>query len=113
MLDKATGTNRPDEHRAWCRYRKADDEHVRNIALARTLTTQGAVIRLPQSVTIGDQFAIPSLAAALLLGLHEQIGGSPDHIDDRGRSANLSSATTARRPTRSCCTTSSPAAPAT
>ena len=81
VLDKTTGTNRPDEHRAWCRYRKADDEHVRNIALTRTLTTQGAVIRLPQSVTIGDQFAIPSLAAALLLGLHEQIGGSPDHID--------------------------------
>jgi ATP-dependent helicase YprA (DUF1998 family)/Zn-finger nucleic acid-binding protein len=80
VLDKATGTNRPDEHRAWCRYRRADDEHVRNIALARTLTTQGTVIRLPQSVTIGDQFAIPSLAAALLLGLHEQIGGSPDHI---------------------------------
>ena len=81
VLDKSTGTNRPDEHRAWCRYRKADDEHVRNIALTRTLTTQGAVIRLPQSVTLGDQFAIPSLAAALLLGLHEQIGGSPDHID--------------------------------
>jgi ATP-dependent helicase YprA (DUF1998 family) len=81
VLDKATGTNRPDEHRAWCRYRKADDEHIRNIALTRTLTTQGAVIRLPQSVTIGDQFAIPSLSAALLLGLHEQIGGSPDHID--------------------------------
>jgi hypothetical protein len=81
VLDKATGTNRPDEHRAWCRYRKADDEHVRNIALTRTLTTQGAVIRLPQSVTIGDQFALPSLSAALLLGLHEQIGGSPDHID--------------------------------
>ena len=81
VLDKNSGANRPDEHRAWCRYRKADDEHVRNIALTRTLTTQGAVIRLPQSVTLGDQFAIPSLAAALLLGLHEQIGGSPDHID--------------------------------
>ena len=39
------------------------------------------MIRLPQSVTIGDQFAVPSLGAALLLGLHEQIGGSPDHID--------------------------------
>ena len=81
MLDTSRGTNRPDEHRAWCRYRKDPDEHVRNIALGRTLTTQGAVIRLPQSVTIGDQFAVPSLAAALLLGLHEQIGGSPDHID--------------------------------
>jgi ATP-dependent helicase YprA (DUF1998 family) len=81
VLDKSAGANRPDEHRAWCRFRKDPDEHVRNIALTRTLTTQGAVIRLPQSVTLGDQFAIPSLAAALLLGLQEQIGGSPDHID--------------------------------
>jgi ATP-dependent helicase YprA (DUF1998 family) len=81
MLDRNSGVNRPDEHRAWCRYRKATDEHVRSIALTRTLTTQGALIRLPQSVTLGDQFAIPSLSAALLLGLQEQIGGSPDHID--------------------------------
>jgi ATP-dependent helicase YprA (DUF1998 family) len=81
VLDRTVGANRPEEHRAWCRYRKDPDEHVRNIALGRTLTTQGAVIRLPQSVTIGDQFAVPSLAASLLLGLHEQIGGSPDHIN--------------------------------
>ena len=81
VLDRSAGTNRPEEHRAWCRYRKDPDEHVRNIALGRALTTQGAVIRLPQSVTVGDQFAVPSLGAALLLGLHEQIGGSPDHID--------------------------------
>jgi ATP-dependent helicase YprA (DUF1998 family) len=81
VLDKNAAANRPEDHRAWCRYRKATDKHVRSIALARTLTTQGAVIRLPQSVTVGDQFAIPSLAAALLLGLHEQIGGSPDHIN--------------------------------
>ena len=80
-LDRNSRTNRADEHRAWCRYRKAPDEHVRSIALMRTLTTQGAVIRLPLSVTLGDRFAIPSLAAALLLGLHEQIGGSPDHIE--------------------------------
>jgi ATP-dependent helicase YprA (DUF1998 family) len=80
VLDRNAGVNQPEEHRAWCRYRKAHDEHVRSIALTRTLTTQGAVIRLPQSVTLGDQFAIPSLAAALLLGLQEQIGGSPDHI---------------------------------
>jgi ATP-dependent helicase YprA (DUF1998 family) len=81
VLDKAAGTNRPDEHRAWCRYRKDPHEHVRSIALGRTLATQGAVVRLPQSVTVGDLFAVPSLAAALLLGLHEQIGGSPDHIN--------------------------------
>jgi ATP-dependent helicase YprA (DUF1998 family) len=81
VLDREAGANRPEEHRAWCRYRKDPDEHVRNVALGRTLTTQGAVIRLPQSVTVGDQFAVPSLGAALLLGLHEQIGGSPDHIN--------------------------------
>ena len=81
VLDRNAGANRAEDHRAWCRYRKANDKHVRSIALSRTLTTQGAVIRLPQSVTIGDQFAVPSLAAALLLGLHEQIGGSPDHIN--------------------------------
>ena len=81
VLDRTAGANRPEEHRAWCRYRKDPDEHVQNIALGRTLTTQGAVIRLPQSVTVGDQFAVPSLGAALLLGLHEQIGGSPDHIN--------------------------------
>jgi ATP-dependent helicase YprA (DUF1998 family) len=81
VLDREAGTNRPEEHRAWCRYRKDPDEHVRSIALGRDLTTQGAVIRLPQSVTVGDHFAVPSLGAALLLGLHEQIGGSPDHIN--------------------------------
>jgi hypothetical protein len=81
VLDRASRANRPDEHRAWCRYRKSPDEHTRTVALTRTLTTQGAVIRLPVSVTLGDRFAIPSLATALLLGLHEQIGGSPDHIE--------------------------------
>jgi ATP-dependent helicase YprA (DUF1998 family) len=81
VLDRVGGTNRPDEHRAWCRYRKDPDEHTRTIALTRTLTTQAAVMRLPLAVTVGDRFAVPSLSAALLLGLHEQIGGSPDHID--------------------------------
>jgi ATP-dependent helicase YprA (DUF1998 family) len=80
VLDRDAGANRPEEHRAWCRYRTDPDEHTRTIALGRTLTTQGAAIRLPRSVTVGDPFALPSLAAALLLGLHEQIGGSPDHI---------------------------------
>ena len=80
VLDRSSRTNRPEEHRAWCRYRRAPEEHTRNVALTRTLSTQGAVIRLPVSVTLGDRFAVPSLAAALLLGLHEQIGGSPDHL---------------------------------
>ena len=29
---------------------------------------------------MGDSFAVPSLAAALLLGLRERMGGNPDHI---------------------------------
>jgi ATP-dependent helicase YprA (DUF1998 family) len=79
-LDKSTRTNRSDEHRAWCRFRKATQENTRTVALMRTLTTQGVVLRLPTTVTVGDVFAVPSLAAALLLGLHEHLGGSPDHL---------------------------------
>lgn len=79
-LDSAAKTNRPEEHRAWCKYRKAEVESTREIALSHTLSTQGALIRLPSAVTIGDEFAGPSLTAALLLGLRDQLGGSPDHI---------------------------------
>jgi hypothetical protein len=79
-LDTDTGHNRPHEHRPWCRYRNAPAEHTTTVALARTLTTQGLLVRLPNAVTIGDDFAVPSLAAALLLGLREQMGGHPDHI---------------------------------
>lgn len=68
VLDRTTRNGRASEHRAWCRYRSAPDQHVRAIALTRTLTTQGAVIRLPLAVTLGDRFAIPSLAAALVAG---------------------------------------------
>ncbi|MGO4956689.1 DEAD/DEAH box helicase [Luteococcus sp. Sow4_B9] len=79
-IDNSTGSNSMDEHRPWCRFRKDIDEHVRPIALSRTLTTQGVVIPLPWTVTTGDSFALPSLQAALLLGLRDQFGGSPDHI---------------------------------
>ncbi|TFB76849.1 DEAD/DEAH box helicase [Cryobacterium glaciale] len=79
-LDTAAKSNRPEEHRAWCRYRKSDKENPREIALSHTLTTQGALIRLPAAMTLGDKFAGPSLTAALLLGLREQLGGAPDHI---------------------------------
>ena len=50
------------------------------VALSRTLRTQGLLIRLPRTVSLGDDFAVPSLSAALLLGLREQMGGHPDHI---------------------------------
>ncbi|MEA9986068.1 DEAD/DEAH box helicase [Subtercola sp. RTI3] len=79
-LDMTSRSNRPEEHRAWCPLRKSSQEDARVIALSRTLTTQGVVLRLPPAVTLGDRFAVPSLSAALLLGLREQIGGAPDHI---------------------------------
>jgi len=79
-LDTVAGKNMTYEHRPWCRHRASAEEHNATIALSRTLRTQGLLVRLPYSVTIGDDFAVPSLSAALLLGLREQLGGHPDHI---------------------------------
>lgn len=79
-LDRATGVNKPAEHRPWCSLRTAIEEKPSTIALARSLRTEGLVLRLPPSVTLGDNFAVPSLSAAILLGLKERIGGAPDHL---------------------------------
>ncbi|VFA81761.1 ATP-dependent helicase [Gordonia paraffinivorans] len=79
-LDQATRANRPSEHRPWCSLRTALEEDTRSIALSRSMSTEGLVLRLPPTVTLGDSFAVPSLAAAILLGLRERIGGSPDHL---------------------------------
>ncbi|SEB29973.1 DEAD/DEAH box helicase [Rhodococcus koreensis] len=80
-LDAATGANRASEHRPWCSLRTAMEESTTSLALARRLTTEGLVLRLPPSVTLGDTFAMPSLAAAILLGVREYIGGDPDHLE--------------------------------
>ncbi|GAB2622919.1 DEAD/DEAH box helicase [Pseudactinotalea suaedae] len=79
-LDTTTGANRASEHRPWCRLRRATEEEATSIALTRSLRTEGLVLRLPSSVTLGDRFAIPSLSAAVLLALRERHGGSPDHL---------------------------------
>ncbi|MEV4494547.1 DEAD/DEAH box helicase [Micromonospora arborensis] len=78
--DTESGRNRAHEHRPWCPYRAAPNEVTSTVALSRTLRTQGLLIRLPHTVSLGDDFAVPSLSAALLLGLREQMGGHPDHI---------------------------------
>jgi ATP-dependent helicase YprA (DUF1998 family) len=80
-LDLRVGKNEAFEHRAWCRHRQARDEHNIEVALSRTLRTQAVVLHLPAAITYGDSFALPSLQAALLLGLREYIGGDPDHLD--------------------------------
>jgi ATP-dependent helicase YprA (DUF1998 family) len=79
-LDTASRVNRRSEHRPWCSHRDSHEESTTELALARTLTTEALVLRLPQSITLGEAFAIPSLSAAVLLGLREQIGGDPDHL---------------------------------
>lgn len=78
-LDSGSGVNKPQEHRAWCRYRRDPGEHVISIALSRSLVTQGVAISLPEGV-VGDMHSVESLAAALQLGLREVLGGAPAHL---------------------------------
>lgn len=78
-LDGGSGRNEAREHRAWCRYRTVEGEHTRSLALSRELVTQGVAISLPPAVT-GDMHSVPSLAAALHLGLREVMGGAPTHL---------------------------------
>lgn len=79
-LDSRTGKNAPSEHRPWCMYRNAEQESVRPVVLSRTLRTEAVVIQLPAVISVGDQYAVPSLLAALQLGLREYLGGAPDHL---------------------------------
>ncbi|MGT2427108.1 helicase-related protein [Amnibacterium kyonggiense] len=79
-LDSHGNANSPREHRAWCRYRAAREEHVETIALTRTLRTQGLLLRLPTWLTIGSTLTRLSFAAGLQLGLGALIGGDPDHL---------------------------------
>ncbi|WP_045879109.1 DEAD/DEAH box helicase [Pseudofrankia sp. DC12] len=67
-------------HRAWCQHRTAIVVPWVEFALGRTLRTQAVRVLLPPHVTL-DHFGVPSLRAALLLGLREILGGSPDHLD--------------------------------
>lgn len=79
QLDTMAGRNARYEHRPWCRLRASITEDIREIALARTLRTQGVLLHLPPQMEY-DSFAHSSLAAALLLGLRQVIGGSPEHL---------------------------------
>ncbi|CAM3786081.1 DEAD/DEAH box helicase [Smaragdicoccus niigatensis] len=80
-LDLATGQNSAREHRPWCSLRNAPEEKTVSIALARKMVTEGLVMRLPSDwTTASDPFAIPTMTAALLLGLQQRIGGAPDHL---------------------------------
>lgn len=79
QLDTQAGRNTRYEHRPWCRLRDSATEDVREIALARTLRTQAVLLHLPPQLEY-NSFAHPSLAAAIMLGLRQVIGGSPEHL---------------------------------
>lgn len=78
--DRNTRSNTRDEHRFWCRHRNGEKEHTRNVLLARELSTQGVKIHLPAAVSDVDEFSLPTLKAALLMGLREHVGGTPGHL---------------------------------
>lgn len=79
-LDRSARANSAEEHRPWCSKRRDPGEDAVALALSRSLTTQGLVISVPHSVVLGDGFALPSLQAAVLMGLRDQFGGIPSHI---------------------------------
>ncbi|MCQ9385740.1 DEAD/DEAH box helicase [Brevibacterium sp. 68QC2CO] len=79
--DSQTNGNSSLDHRPWCKHRKAYEEHNVQVVLTHRLRTQGSLVRLPEELLVGDQAALPSLVAAIRLGLSKHLGGDPDHID--------------------------------
>jgi ATP-dependent helicase YprA (DUF1998 family) len=80
QLDSQAGGNSRRDHRPWCPRRDQTTEKTVTLALTRTLVTQGIFLRLPPALTLGDGLVVPSLSAAVLLGLRESMGGDPDHL---------------------------------
>ncbi|WP_084637145.1 DEAD/DEAH box helicase [Neomicrococcus aestuarii] len=78
--DNNARSNTKNEHRFWCRLRKASEERSRPLLLARELRTQGVKLHLPATANDVDAFALPTLKTALLLGLREHLGGTPGHF---------------------------------
>lgn len=78
--DRHARENHAQDHRFWCRHRTSQQEHTRQVILARTLTTQGVCLTLPLEATAADEFAVPTLKAALLMGLQQHLGGTPGSL---------------------------------
>ncbi|MFC6352780.1 DEAD/DEAH box helicase [Rothia nasimurium] len=81
VLDKDSGSNRYDEHRFWCSHRNDVEDKSQAILLGRTLVTQGVQLHLPSSIQFEGEEAVPSLKAAVLMGMRTVLGGRPEHID--------------------------------
>lgn len=79
-IDHKAGENRPTEHKPWCSLRTTTEEHPVTVALSRTLHTQAVILHIPIDFD-HNTFVIPSLTAAIQLGLRETLGGTPQHLD--------------------------------
>ncbi len=70
----------PPRHRGWCLTRRGAAEEFVDLVLSHELHTQAVRILLPVSV-FNVERRLTSFKAALLLGLREDFGGDPQHLD--------------------------------
>nr|WP_242516873.1 DEAD/DEAH box helicase [Corynebacterium mendelii] len=80
-LDSKARSNSWRDHAPWCVKRHSRDEETERICLSRSLRTQAVVLYIPPLVTATATSALPSLVAAVKLGLKKILGSDPEHID--------------------------------
>ena len=80
-LDGQRNGNQRNRPQAVVPQRTELDEDNVNLVLTHELSTQGALIRLPENLLIGEHNALAGLEAAIRLGLAKHLGGDPDHIN--------------------------------
>lgn len=67
-------------HRGWCSTRRGTAPRWVDLLLSHEITTQAVRLLLPVS-TFQVNLRLVSLKTALLLGLHQDFGGAPQHLD--------------------------------
>lgn len=67
-------------HRGWCSTRRGIPPRWVDLLLSHEITTQAVRLLLPVS-TFHVNLRLTSLKTALLLGLHRDFGGAPQHLD--------------------------------
>ncbi len=67
-------------HRGWCATRRGTPVRWEDLLLSHEITTQAVRLLLPVS-TFHVELRLTSLKTALLLGLREDFGGDPQHLD--------------------------------
>ena len=75
------GTDDKKLHQGWCRVRSGSKKaHWEQIVLYHQLTTEAVRILVPVSMFLHEE-RLASFKGALLLGLRQDIGGDPDHLE--------------------------------